>query len=189
MSYQADSFVADEQPTTAKWNKLWSNDAAFNDGSGFATGVLQRNPYSFSAYLSADQSGVADANYETVECDTEFVDNNDDYDSATNYRHDVPIDGLYAYMGFVQTPEATSDTSGRFLVDGSDDYNVARVSSPSGTRTFRQAWGFIMLELNAAQYVNWQGYGNVASGNVTFNGVAGGQQSAGRFSGFLVHPT
>lgn len=34
MAYSADTFVADEQPTTAKWNKLWSNDASFNDGSG-----------------------------------------------------------------------------------------------------------------------------------------------------------
>lgn len=40
MAYSADSFVADEQPTTAKWNKLWSNDAAFNDGSGFADGIV-----------------------------------------------------------------------------------------------------------------------------------------------------
>lgn len=36
MAYSADSFVADEQPTTAKWNKLWTNDASFNDGSGIA---------------------------------------------------------------------------------------------------------------------------------------------------------
>ena len=34
MAYSADSFVADEVPTTAKWNKLWSNDASFNDGTG-----------------------------------------------------------------------------------------------------------------------------------------------------------
>ena len=40
MAYSADTFVADEQPTTAKWNKLWANDAAFNDGSGFANGAL-----------------------------------------------------------------------------------------------------------------------------------------------------
>lgn len=40
MAYSADTFVADEQPTTAKWNKLWSNDAAFNDGTGFADGAL-----------------------------------------------------------------------------------------------------------------------------------------------------
>lgn len=34
MAYSADSFVADEQPTTTKWNKLWNNDAALRDGSG-----------------------------------------------------------------------------------------------------------------------------------------------------------
>lgn len=44
MSYSADTFVADEQPTTAKWNKLWSNDASFNDGTGIAdNAILQRH--------------------------------------------------------------------------------------------------------------------------------------------------
>lgn len=40
MAYSADTFVADEQPTTAKWNKLWANDASFNDGTGFADGAI-----------------------------------------------------------------------------------------------------------------------------------------------------
>lgn len=40
MVYSADTFVADEQPTTAKWNKLWSNDASFNDGSGIADDAI-----------------------------------------------------------------------------------------------------------------------------------------------------
>jgi len=40
MSYSADTFVADEQPTTAKWNKLWANDASFNDGTGIGAGVI-----------------------------------------------------------------------------------------------------------------------------------------------------
>jgi len=44
MAYSADTFVADEQPTTAKWNKLWSNDASFNDGTGIAdNAILQRH--------------------------------------------------------------------------------------------------------------------------------------------------
>lgn len=30
MAYSADSFTAGEVPTTAKWNKLWSNDADFD---------------------------------------------------------------------------------------------------------------------------------------------------------------
>lgn len=40
MAYSADTFVADEQPTTAKWNKLWTNDASFNDGSGIADDAI-----------------------------------------------------------------------------------------------------------------------------------------------------
>lgn len=40
MAYSADTFVADEQPTTAKWNKLWSNDASFNDGTGIADDAI-----------------------------------------------------------------------------------------------------------------------------------------------------
>lgn len=40
MAYSADTFVADEQPTTAKWNKLWSNDASFNDGTGIADNAI-----------------------------------------------------------------------------------------------------------------------------------------------------
>lgn len=40
MAYSADTFVADEQPTTAKWNKLWANDAAFNDGTGIADSAI-----------------------------------------------------------------------------------------------------------------------------------------------------
>ncbi len=40
MSYSADTFVADEQPTTAKWNKLWSNDASFNDGTGIGDDAI-----------------------------------------------------------------------------------------------------------------------------------------------------
>ena len=69
MSYSADTFVADEQPTTAKWNKLWSNDASFNDGTGIAdNAILNRHLSSqivtpnelnldpSSQYVAADQT-------------------------------------------------------------------------------------------------------------------------------------
>ena len=45
MAYSADSFVADEQPTTAKWNKLRSNDAAFNDGTGIGDDTIDSRHY------------------------------------------------------------------------------------------------------------------------------------------------
>lgn len=45
MAYSADTFVADEQPTTAKWNKLWSNDASFNDGTGIGDNTIDSRHY------------------------------------------------------------------------------------------------------------------------------------------------
>lgn len=53
MAYSADTFVADEQPTTAKWNKLWTNDASFNDGTGFASGIV------FPDNLDSTQSAIS----------------------------------------------------------------------------------------------------------------------------------
>lgn len=40
MGYEANTFTPFEQPTTEKWNKLWANDAAFNDGSGIGNGAI-----------------------------------------------------------------------------------------------------------------------------------------------------
>lgn len=40
MSYSAQTFTSSEQPTTAKWNLLWSNDASFNDGTGIANATI-----------------------------------------------------------------------------------------------------------------------------------------------------
>lgn len=45
MAYSADSFVADEVPTTAKWNKLWTNDASFNDGTGIGDDTIDSRHY------------------------------------------------------------------------------------------------------------------------------------------------
>lgn len=58
MAYSADTFVADEQPTTAKWNKLWSNDASFNDGTGIADAALIARHYSSASIASAKLSEI-----------------------------------------------------------------------------------------------------------------------------------
>lgn len=38
--YTAITFVASEQPTTAKWNLIGSNDASFNTGNGFNDNII-----------------------------------------------------------------------------------------------------------------------------------------------------
>lgn len=52
MAYTAGSFTAFEQPTTAKWNQLWDNDASLRDG----TGVLWNNNQAINAKNSGGTS-------------------------------------------------------------------------------------------------------------------------------------
>lgn len=44
MAYTAGSFVALEQPTTAKWNQLWANDAYFYDAIQKTSGHVVLTP-------------------------------------------------------------------------------------------------------------------------------------------------
>jgi hypothetical protein len=113
MAYSADTFVADEQPTTAKWNKLWSNDASFNDGTGIATGAItsakisgidksltttDSNPYKFQVGRTAAYNFVA-TTLTKFPFDTERFDTNNNFDSTTNFRYTAPVDGYYFMHG------------------------------------------------------------------------------------------
>lgn len=116
MAYSADSFVADEIPTTTKWNKLWNNDASFNDGSGIgdnvildrhiATGNLKTNkvsnPYKFSVYRNAAQNTIS-GGFGKVNFDTEYFDTGSNYDNVTNYRFVAPVAGFYQFNASVST--------------------------------------------------------------------------------------
>lgn len=51
--YTAITFVANEQPTTAKWNLIGSNDASFNNGNGFEDGILVTRHYADSSITGA----------------------------------------------------------------------------------------------------------------------------------------
>ena len=109
MAYSADSFVADEVPTTAKWNKLWNNDASFNDGTGIADdAILARhvssfdksnlsngdvNPYKFSAYHNTTQNSGNGA-FAALAFNTELFDSNSNYASNT---YTVPVTGFYYF--------------------------------------------------------------------------------------------
>jgi hypothetical protein len=109
MAYSADTFVADEQPTTAKWNKLWSNDASFNDGTGIGdNAILNRhittgnlysskfyNPYKWSAYRSAALSPVTDV---TIPFEVELFDTSNNYSTSTGL-FTAPIAGFYWIQG------------------------------------------------------------------------------------------
>lgn len=122
MAYSADTFVADEQPTTAKWNKLWSNDASFNDGTGIAdNAILDRhiltanlihtkfyNPYKFSAYRAAAHTSTGGGTPAKVPHDTELYDTSSNFDSVTNRRFTAPVAGFYYFTAVAGNTAATS---------------------------------------------------------------------------------
>ncbi len=58
MAYTASTFVADEQPTTSKWNLLWANDASFNDGTGFANDIIKSKHLDWAATGGGDSGGI-----------------------------------------------------------------------------------------------------------------------------------
>lgn len=92
MAYSADTFVADEQPTTAKWNKLWSNDASFNDGTGIADDkILTRH--------------ILDSNVTSDKLSLDYVSN----DLAATYT--TPASSAWHDTGF----DVTLATAGTWL--------------------------------------------------------------------------
>lgn len=67
MPYSPDSFTAGEVPTTAKWNKLWSNDADFDTRISQAAPVASIHAYGGSTaptgWLICDGSAVSRTTY------------------------------------------------------------------------------------------------------------------------------
>lgn len=67
MAYSADSFTAGEVPTTAKWNKLWNNDADFDTRITQAAPVGEISAYGGSSapsgWLICDGSAVSRTTY------------------------------------------------------------------------------------------------------------------------------
>lgn len=185
--YTAITFVADEQPTTAKWNLIGSNDASFNNGNGFEDGIIVarhyaaasanedvwRNGVAFSAYLNANQTvtGSTDA---LVSINTERYDIGSDFNTGT-YRFVAPYDGIYHFDGQVSGVSTTrirpiltiNGTSTQLGSDVLGNTNTAQVSAD--------------FKLNAGDYVELRAY---IQGSTTLYGASGIMATS--FNGHLV---
>lgn len=180
MAYSADSFVADEQPTTAKWNKLWSNDAAFNDGTGIANNAITAshisgiskanlttdyNPYKFGAWRNAAQNTAAGS--VVVVYDTELFDTNNNYDTF-NGRYTAPVDGFYAFGGNqIVSHGANGATYNNILKNGAEIkrfHEEPSVASGNWTTS-----GATFLQLVATDYVQLAYTTDAVRGFVTGN--------------------
>lgn len=128
MGYLADSFVADEIPTTSKWNKLWNNDASFNDGTGIADDAIiarhvsgfdksnlttDSNPYKFRAYRGTSNQSISST--AKIQLNAEDFDTNNNFDSTTNYQYTVPVDGYYMLSGAVTISVGANDIYNAYI--------------------------------------------------------------------------
>lgn len=179
MAYSADTFSALEQPTLAKWNKLWANDASFNDGTGIgAAAVVSESlkcTIAFAAYSSANIT--ASSTPAKVQLATEVYDEGGDFDSATNYRFVAPVDGIYHFdaIGRLTSPGDGNNcgvllykNGAAFSENHSVGFNVGGANSVSLPVS-------ATVKLAATDYVELYVSRATGSGNAT-----------GTLSGFLV---
>jgi len=192
MAYSADTFVADEQPTTAKWNKLWTNDASFNDGTGIATGAItsakisgfdyslattNSNPYKFSVYRNAALNSGNSA-YAKTTYDTELFDTNNNFDPVTNNRYTVPVTGFYQFnwVSSFSIAGASNDTVATLYKNGTVISWGNEVEGQGGSV------GADILSLTAADYIEGFAYCSATTAYVA-------TQFATRLSGYLAFRT
>ena len=162
MAYSADTFVADEQPTTAKWNKLWSNDASFNDGTGIGdNAIINRHVTEGSISLKKNDADVAFLAYlgsaqnttngtSKVQLNTEAYDEGSNFDSATNYRFTAPVAGIYNIAGNVRTGNAAAIRLIAGLYKNGSTY-LEGVSQ--GADTFTASNVMATIKLAASDYI------------------------------------
>ena len=113
MAYASWSVVFGEQPSTAKWNILGTNDASFANGTGIANIATNTtaisNPYKFSVYRNAAQNLSASVGTK-INYDTELFDTNNNFDSTTNFRYTAAVAGFYQINMVCQVTATTTDT-------------------------------------------------------------------------------
>jgi hypothetical protein len=93
-----------QEPTTAS-NFTQTLPAA--DGVTMVSG----NMPAFSAYLSANQTGLSNSTWTKVQFNTEQFDTANAYDNVTNYRFQPTVAGYYQINGFAQIDASTINPS------------------------------------------------------------------------------
>lgn len=192
MAYAAFSVVFGEQPSAAKWNILGTNDASFNDGTGIAglyknLLTVDSNPYKFSVYLAANQTGVADATFTKILFDTENFDTNNNF--ASN-KYTVPVTGFYQINLYATVTLGSSNGVSMIasLYKNGSEFRRSDAGQPtaaSNTATNLGATVSDIVSLTAGDYLEGFVYADVTASTSTIN--AGPVIT--RFSGFLVSRT
>jgi hypothetical protein len=117
--YTANSFTANQQPTTAIWNELWANDASFNSGAGFNDSIIITRHIAAGIQLRQLEECLYKFSYQRTTAlslvgatPSEIVCNSQDFDTSGNYSTSTglftaPIAGFYFFTGAVSSQAVT----------------------------------------------------------------------------------
>jgi len=138
--------------------------------SGTATGFGGDNTPAFSAYLSSDQTGIADNTMTTIVFNTEVIDSDSAYDTS-NGRFTVPSGegGKYwvSFLTLMVTPGSAGNAiavQARVLKNGSTNVGQAETQTNYVSNIQPLYFGAI-ITLSAADYIEVQGYVNTSDGS------------------------
>lgn len=170
--YTAITFVANEQPTTAKWNLIGSNDASFNNGNGFeddiilnrhiATGNLYAskiyNPYKFDAYKGSGSQNSGSGAFVKVTLPSENYDTSNNFDNVTNNRFVAPVAGFYSFKGAAATGSNVSTLIAALYKNGTEYRRGVKGGAGSSFGSLVAA----DIQLAANDYIELYCYGSAA---------------------------
>ena len=129
------------------------------------------NRYKFFAYRSGAWT-TANGSYGKVSLNAELYDTNGDFDSSTNYRYNVPVDGYYHFDFGVGGSVGSGSFFASFLYRNGGGYSLGSAAVSSNTFT-HVSHGSADIFLNAGDYIE-----------LYFRG-SGGAGDAGNTSTFL----
>lgn len=172
--------------TAAQLDILSNNDISFNNGTGIA-GLYKNllsvdsNPYKFSAYRSS--AWTAAVALTKVNLNAETFDTNNNFDSTTNYRYDVPVSGFYQLNANITIAGSTNRVFIAIYKNGSGGTELARndTNISNAVAVPYSSAVSVLVQLTAGDYVELFHASSA---------VAGGTGAAAtQMSGFLVSRT
>jgi hypothetical protein len=110
-----------EQPSSAKWNILGSNDASFADGTGIAADAIKSSQLFYGLIRSRQGGTTGDANWSTSGTSTQATDAKDVFIQAGSLLVNANPTTLTYPNAYTQVPlviaaVATASTSNVFVI-------------------------------------------------------------------------
>lgn len=166
--YAAITFVANEQPTTAKWNLIGSNDSSFNLGTGLednvildrhiATGNLKTTKFSNPSkfLLGRNAAYTLPSTFNPVAFDTKIFDTGSNVDVSVHLgRFTAPVAGFYRFEAATIANLTSGDHAyGGIAKNGTEAH---RLFEHTASSTTNMTWGGASppMQLAAGDYIEF----------------------------------